>query len=180
MHFKLYIYICIYIYREREIYVYIYIYIIIEREGARPSRPSRTSSRPGPGTRWMLPRRLPAEGYIYIYIYIYIYTYIYIYIEREREIHIHISYNIIVILYTYIYIYIYIYICIVYIYIYIYIYGAFRLGRRHGAQSVTKPEPFGRHYLPSATCLHPVSITRFPLRRFLPGAGLRRNPFVHR
>ena len=29
-------------------------------------------------------------------------------------------------------------------------------------------------------CLHPVSITRFPLRRFSPGAGLLRNPFVHR
>ena len=28
--------------------------------------------------------------------------------------------------------------------------------------------------------LHPVSITRFPLRRFSPGAGLLRNPFVRR
>ena len=28
--------------------------------------------------------------------------------------------------------------------------------------------------------VHPVSITRFPLRRFSPGAGLLRNPFVHR
>ena len=28
--------------------------------------------------------------------------------------------------------------------------------------------------------LHPVSITRFPPRRFSPGAGLLRNPFVHR
>ena len=28
--------------------------------------------------------------------------------------------------------------------------------------------------------VHPVSITRFPLRRFSPGAGLRRNPYVHR
>ena len=26
----------------------------------------------------------------------------------------------------------------------------------------------------------PVSIPRFPLRRFSPGAGLLRNPFVHR
>ena len=26
--------------------------------------------------------------------------------------------------------------------------------------------------------LHPVSITRFPLRRFSPGAGLLGNPFV--
>ena len=26
--------------------------------------------------------------------------------------------------------------------------------------------------------VHPVSITRFPLRRFSPGAGLLRNPFV--
>ena len=25
--------------------------------------------------------------------------------------------------------------------------------------------------------VHPVSITRFPLRRFSPGAGLLRNPF---
>ena len=28
--------------------------------------------------------------------------------------------------------------------------------------------------------LHPVSITRFPLTRFSPGAGLLRNPFFHR
>ena len=28
--------------------------------------------------------------------------------------------------------------------------------------------------------LHPVSITRFPLRRFSPGAGLLRNHFLHR
>ena len=28
--------------------------------------------------------------------------------------------------------------------------------------------------------IHPVSITRFPLRRFSPGAGLLRNRFVHR
>ena len=28
--------------------------------------------------------------------------------------------------------------------------------------------------------LHPVSITRFPLIIFSPGAGLLRNPFVHR
>ena len=29
-------------------------------------------------------------------------------------------------------------------------------------------------------CVHPVSITRFPLRRFSPGAGLLRNPCVYR
>ena len=28
--------------------------------------------------------------------------------------------------------------------------------------------------------IHPVSMTRFPLSRFSPGAGLLRNPFVHR
>ena len=28
--------------------------------------------------------------------------------------------------------------------------------------------------------VHPVSITRFPLSRFSPGAGLLRTPFVHR
>ena len=28
--------------------------------------------------------------------------------------------------------------------------------------------------------IHPVSITRFSLRRFSPGAGLLRNPLVHR
>ena len=28
--------------------------------------------------------------------------------------------------------------------------------------------------------IHPVSIARFPLSRFSPGAGLLRNPFVHR
>ena len=32
---------------------------------------------------------------------------------------------------------------------------------------------------PSDRRLHPVSITRFPLTRFSPGAGLLRNPFVY-
>ena len=34
--------------------------------------------------------------------------------------------------------------------------------------------------VPEPVRLHPVSITRFPLRRFSPGAGLLGNPFVHR
>ena len=34
--------------------------------------------------------------------------------------------------------------------------------------------------MPRPRLLHPVSITRFPLRRFSPGAGLLRNPFFHR
>ena len=54
----------------------------------------------------------------------------------------------------------------VYIYIYIYIYG------------------YTYIYIHIHTHLlgivHPVSITRFPLRKFSPGAGLLRNPFVHR
>ena len=33
---------------------------------------------------------------------------------------------------------------------------------------------------PDPLYIHPVSITRFPLRRFSPGAGLLRNRFVHR
>ena len=32
----------------------------------------------------------------------------------------------------------------------------------------------------SQSAVHPVSITRFPLRRFSPGAGLLRNRFFHR
>ena len=32
----------------------------------------------------------------------------------------------------------------------------------------------------ASVLVHPVSITRFPLTRFLPGAGLLRNPFFHR
>ena len=58
-------------------------------------------------------------------------------------------------MYVYIYIYIYMYVC-VYIYIYIYIYTYIHSG--------------------ATTCLHPVSMTRFPLSRFSPGAGLLRNP----
>ena len=46
------------------------------------------------------------------------------------------------------------------------------------------PVPFGRHDNSMAGCrlvrIHPVSKTRFPLRRFSPGAGLLRNPFFHR
>ena len=39
-------------------------------------------------------------------------------------------------------------------------------------------------YMPGYTLwtvlVHPVSITRFPLTRFSPGAGLLRSPFFHR
>ena len=46
--------------------------------------------------------------------------------------------------------------------------------------SLGPPElPLDSHRAPPRE-LHPVSITRFPLRRFSPGAGLLRNPFVHR
>ena len=38
----------------------------------------------------------------------------------------------------------------------------------------------GRWTPPRRRVLAPVSITRFPLRRFSPGAALLRNPFVHR
>ena len=39
--------------------------------------------------------------------------------------------------------------------------------------------PWSQVHSPGQRRLHPVSITRFPLRRFSPGAGLLRNPFVH-
>ena len=82
-------------------------------------------------------------------------------------------------MYVCIYIYIYIYVCVcIYIYIYIYIYML--SGEREGVSCRGATEDlFGA---PTRHCfqLHPVSITRFPLRRFSPVAGLLRNPFVHR
>ena len=49
-------------------------------------------------------------------------------------------------------------------------YGQLRLSR---GIELTPGDQVGR-------CIHPVSITRFPRRRFSPGAGLLRNLFVHR
>ena len=57
----------------------------------------------------------------------------------------------------------------IYIYIYIYVYREGEVHRERDAKFST-----------IKCLLHPVSITRFPLRRFSPGAGLLRNPFVHR
>ena len=62
---------------------------------------------------------------------------------------------------VYIYIYIYVYVCI-----YIYIYKL--------QLTIVRDTNY------SLRILHPVSITRFPLRKFSPGAGLLRNLFVHR
>ena len=91
---------------------------------------------------------------------------------------------------VYIYIYIYIHTCVyiyIYICIYIYIYNCLcvcvwldqtRLPRAAQALAQTGPphpiEGFPFMYI------HPVSITRFPLRRFSPGAGLLRNRFLLR
>ena len=76
-------------------------------------------------------------------------------------------------MYVCIYIYIYLYIY-THIYIYIYIWPA-------GGIRVSAQVTFGRGRGDLSVCpLHPVSITRLPLRRFSPGAGLLRNPFVHR
>ena len=36
------------------------------------------------------------------------------------------------------------------------------------------------YHIISYNIIHPVSITRFPIRIFSPGAGLLRNPFVRR
>ena len=72
-------------------------------------------------------------------------------------------------MYIHTHIYIYIYICI-------HINKEMKVslgGRRASRPSSPRPAPGG-------FWAHPVSITRFPLRRFSPGAGLLRNPFVHR
>ena len=82
---------------------------------------------------------------IYIYIYIYVYTPVYIYIQRD------------------IYVYMYICICVLLL-----IYDAMRLClfvalAVPGAAFIVFIVLFGFG-------LHPVSISRFPLRRFSPGA----------
>ena len=59
----------------------------------------------------------------------------------------------------------------IYIYIYIYIHILhIRLAAPRGA--LPERARGGR-------AVHPVSITRFPLSRFSPGAGLLRNPFFY-
>ena len=77
--------------------------------------------------------------------------------------------------YYYHYSYYYYHYC-VYIYIYIYIHtyiwgGGLPPHRGSSEFRQTQDLPF------AFMVLHPVSITRFPLRRFSPGAGLLRNPF---
>ena len=121
--------------------------------------------------------------YIYIYMYMYVYIYIYTYVCVYLSIYIHI--------YVHIYIYMYVYlnqiwvrcsICWVHIYIYVYIYIYIYMYTNY-----IVPGPVGHReaswyivaiFYPFS--LRPVSITRFPLRRFSPGAGLLRNRFVHR
>ena len=72
-------------------------------------------------------------------------------------------------------IYIHMITCI-YIYIYIHIYMGGFTARRQQRPKCPPRRPAGLRQ----GGVHPVSITRFPLRRFSPGAGLLRNPFVHR
>ena len=126
-----------------------------------------------------LPRLFPYYIYIYIYIYIYYtYTLIHIYI-----------------LYIFIHIIHIIHIVLIYI---LYIYTS-EERTSSGQRGQLPPDSFLPEAIPhidtptmsisiyyvlrilcSFLYLHPVSITRFPLRRFSPGAGLRRNPFFHR
>ena len=74
-------------------------------------------------------------------------------------------------MYIYIYICIYIYVCIISIISYTNNIWLLRPGLPL-VEDVAEPS--------AGTVIHPVSITRFPLRRFSPGAGLLSNPFVHR
>ena len=86
-------------------------------------------------------------------------------IQNHKCIHIYIYYTI--------YIYIHIYMLYIYIYIYIYIYNrGFSRSPRSADRRCISDTP--------SPPIHPVSITRFPLSRFSPGAGLLRNPFFHR
>ena len=99
------------------------------------------------------------------------YTYIYIYIHRERDVYIYIyMYTCIyTCMDTCVYIYIYIYICMyIYAHIYIYIY----------TQRERERDTHIYVYMYVFRCVHPVSITRFPLTRLSPGSGLLRNPFL--
>ena len=111
--------------------------------------------------------------YIYIYIYISLSLYIYIYIYYTYI-------SVVIYIYTHIHISLYIYIyslhvCTslslsLYIYIYIFIHRPARVHARPQGQA---REVGGAE----RETIRPVSITRFPLSRFSPGAGLLRNPF---
>ena len=122
--------------------------------------------------------------YIYIYIYVYIYIYIYIYILYiEREIHVcrkrfaigrkkpaegisRLSQAFAIELFLK---------CV----------GIRRDGISDDSGHFLLRHPFRHLTAPFCFCvfcmgsLHPVSITRFPLRIFSPGAGLLRYVFVH-
>ena len=63
------------------------------------------------------------------------------------------------------------------IYIYIYIHTYIHTPAR-GQMRTPGVKPRSQAW--EACMMHPVSITRFPLRRFSPGAGLLRNRFCHR
>ena len=92
-------------------------------------------------------------------------------------------------MHVYIYIYIYMY-TYIHIYIYIYIYSPTiiqneqKLGLQKNTLKFTPLAMYISNNKPlviyTSGNIHPVSITRFPLRRFSPGARLLRNLFVHR
>ena len=85
----------------------------------------------------------------------------------------------------YIYDIIYIYICTTHIYIYIYTHiereretSEIQESLQRCCGCVPQRRDENPQCLRRLPMLHPVSITRFPLTRFSPGAGLLRNPFV--
>ena len=98
-----------------------------------------------------------------ICIYVYMRSYIYIYIYTYTYVH----------TYIYIYTHTYIYIC-TYIHMYIYIERDIHIDCRDARLDGNE------HVQAVNAAAHPVSIARLPLRRFSPGAGLLKNPFVHR
>ena len=133
------------------IHIYIYIYIYIHYLGASRAPPSVGWS---PGSDLVLAGGGPKEVLLLLLLHVHmhdIYIYIYIYIKGSC-LKRQLNINCLLRLK---------FVC----------YG--RFPKFHRVFSGRDPGAF--------TCwLHPVSITRFPLRRFSPGAGLLRNPFVHR
>ena len=114
--------------------------------------------------------------YVYMYMYTYIYIYICIYIHAYTYIHAYIH------TYIHTYLHAYIYTCI-YIYIYVYTYIHITQAKFYIVQFFSKPNnntaSDSKHTTNELDIpdIHPVSITRFPLIRFSPGAGLLRYVF---
>ena len=80
-------------------------------------------------------------------------------------------------IYTHVHIYIYIYIYIIIVVIITIITGTPRRELLHIFRPCAAPPGSPPPVAASGSCIHPVSITRFPLSRFSPGAGLLRNTF---